>query len=79
MSVRIAVRCQAREKSHLAQHPGGIWPEHHARSDFAHLCGSFVDRHLNASPMKGHRRGDAPDSASDDSDVDFRYGLDSLN
>lgn len=77
MSARIAVRCQAREKSHFAQHPGGIWPEHHARSDFAHLRGSFVDRHLNASLMKGNRRGDATDSASDDTDIDFRYGVNS--
>jgi hypothetical protein len=77
MGARVAVRCQLRKKSHFAQHPGGIWPEHHARSDFAHVRGSFVDRHMNASLMKGNRRGYATDSASDDTDIDFRYRVNS--
>lgn len=68
---------QSREKPHFAQHSGGIWPEHHTRSDFAHLRGSFVDRHMNAGLMKGDRRGDATDSASNDSDIDFKYGVNS--
>ena len=75
MGARVAVRGQLREKSHFAQYPSGIWPEHHARSDFAHLRGSFIDRHINASLMKGNRRGYATDSASDDTDIDFRYGV----
>jgi hypothetical protein len=32
---------------------------------------------MNASLMKGNRRGDATDSASDDTDIDFRYGVNS--
>lgn len=32
---------------------------------------------MNASLMKGNRRGDATDSASDDPDIKFGYGVDS--
>lgn len=77
MGARVAVRCQLRKKPHFTQHPGGIWPEHHASSDFAHLRGSFVDRHIKASLMKSNRGGYTTDSAADDSEIGFRYGVNS--
>jgi hypothetical protein len=71
MSARPAVRQHAFEQPHLAQYPGGVWPEHHSGADLAQLGSFFVDHDIDAGLVERDGRGYAADPASDNSNAFF--------